>query len=159
MGWIPVTTTDCRNAETSGITTALELVLKMERQLVTVLATDPREMVHPREPMNKRLLLAKTILAWVPLAIETAPPAVRVLVLTACSLPVVEPNGVPATNRVVPLKTPAVAPETAMGVPIIGPFRFTFTTLAAVPPHSGPQFKTQTVLSLVSAGSKTAVYG
>src|SRR5258708_34475882 len=115
MGWIPVTPTDCRKAETSGITTALELVLKIERQLVTVLATDPGEVVHPREPINKVLLLAKTILPWVPLVIVTGAGAVGEPVLTACSVPVAEPNGVPATNKVKLLNTPAVAAATAMG--------------------------------------------
>ncbi len=157
MGWIPVTAVVCRKPETSGITTAFEVVLTIERQLVIVLAADPGDVVHPVEPINRLLLLAEAILPCMPLVIVTGADAVRELVFTACSVPVAEPNGVPATNKVELLSIPAVAAETGIVVPMVEPFRFTFTTLAATPPHSLPQFKTQNVLSLLSDVSKTAV--
>src|SRR5262245_41837114 len=98
-----------------------------------------------------------------------AVPAVRLPVLITWSEPqrakvhpAGETAGVPATNRLEPLSSPTVAPATASGATPVntgaaGLLKFTFVTLAAIPPHSGPQFKMKAVVSLVSLGSKTAV--
>src|SRR5260370_42348918 len=72
--------------------------------------------------------------------------------------------GDPATNKLEPLSTPTVAaeiaiPPTVVNVGDAGLLKFTFTTLAVVPPHSGPQFRMKAVLSVLSVGSKTAEKG
>src|SRR5258708_30586388 len=100
MGWIPVTAVVCRKPETSGITTAFEVVLTIERQLVIVLAADPGDVVHPVEPINRLLLLAEAILPCMPLVIVTGADAVRELMFTASSVPVAQPTRVPPTHQV-----------------------------------------------------------
>src|SRR2546422_5783024 len=51
------------------------------------------------------------------------------------------PGGVPATYRVLPLRRPMVAAFTGMLTPGVFVFRSKTVTLAADPPHSGPQLR------------------
>src|SRR6516225_1812323 len=71
--------------------------------------------------------------------------------------------GVPATNRLVPLSNPIRAAETGIAVEktgLVGLLKFTFTTLGATdPPQPEPQFRIKAVVSFVSLGSKTPIYG
>src|SRR5438445_13038079 len=55
--------------------------------------------------------------------------------------------GVPATYNVLPESSPIVAPSTGMVVPVVLVFMSSTVMLAAVPPHSGPQFRMYAVVS------------
>src|SRR5215472_12755091 len=107
-----------------------------------------------------------------PLVIVNGALAVKAPVSMTCNVPVELPGGVPATNRLDPLKNPTVAAETGIGALKVGgtegllniPLKFTLTTLGGTgvdemsrPPHSEPQFRIKAVESLVSVGSKTAL--
>src|SRR5215470_980485 len=66
------------------------------------------------------------------------------------------PGAVPATYRVLPEIIPIVAAVTGMTLVIVRVSISTTLTLAAVPPHSGPQLR---MYAVVSSALKTAQTG
>src|SRR5215469_8415808 len=148
IGCIPVTLKLPRTGENSGITVEDELVLKMVRQPCTWPVEESLSGEQAMAPMYKRLLLAICICRCFPSVMLTGADAVMLPVLTVCKVPPAgQPGGgegdVPATNRLEPLNNPMVAPQTGATEPKFGvaPLKSTDTTPAAVPLHSGPQFR------------------
>src|SRR6266481_6683136 len=147
---------------TSGITTAPEVVFRIERQPFVRPVAESCVAVHPEAPMYRRLLLATTILRWRPLVMVVAADTALVPVLIVCTVPWAPAEGEPAINKLLPLSTPTVAAATGIGAPKTGAAgleKLTLITLAVVPPHSDPQFRIKAVLSPVSVVSNTAVNG
>src|SRR5579864_271787 len=163
MGCIPVTSKLPRTGENSGKTSADELVFTMVRQPRTRPVEASLAGVQATAPTYKRLLLAICIFRCLPFVIPSGAEAVSELVFTVCRAPLAgQPaggvGGVPATNRLEPFNRPTVAPQTGTTVPKFGaaPLKSTDTTLAWVPPHSAPQFKTNAWVSVLP---NTAVKG
>src|SRR5882724_2318604 len=106
-------------------------------------------------------LLAKAIFSWVPSVMGIGAPAVSELALITVNAPQRESGqaapgpvgaglGVPATYRLAPFISPTVAPETGIGAlkVAVAFVKSAKTTLAAVPPHSAPQFRMNACVSL-----------
>src|SRR5258707_2515447 len=139
----------------------------MERQPRTVFCGDTEPGVQLLAPTYTRLLVVIANCWCRPSVMGMGAPAVRLPVLITWSVPQAGSKhpaggtvGVPATYRLAPLSRPTVAAETGMLVPKAGtPLKSTRTTLAAVPPHSAPQFRIKAAVSPATLASKTAVKG